>query len=780
MSFLTARWLPRLLALLALPALPALAQQAPAPVPATQAAPAGDAEPTEIEADRIEGANEESLVAEGAVRLQRGERMLSADRLRYRIIDEEIEAEGSVVMSAPEYELAGPRLVLRMAEHTGFMEAPTYRFSSLPGRRKPKAGQNPAPFGPQAATSGPFSKAQGARGGAKRIEIEGENQYRMDEATYSTCSPGDDSWFAQFSELSFDYDRFEGEGWGAKVVFKGVPILYMPYLNFPLSTGRRSGFLSPTVGSTSNSGFEWQLPYYWNIAPNLDATITVHDYARRGTQLGVDQRYLFPSASGDLHADYLGSDRTNGRDRSSYRWRHYQSFGYGLSGSLDLARVSDDTYFKDFSTQIASSSQTLVAQQANLNWNYDGWALGLRTLEYQVLQPDPAVPLSRPYELLPQLTVSGRSLLADTLETALSLDYTNFHHRDPAKIQGERTVLYPRLALPMVWPGYYLTPRFGVHSTQYAFESPVEGIGQDYRRTVPISSLDTGLVFEREAHAFGRRQIQTLEPRLFYLKVPFRDQSALSNAGVNFDSGVLDFNFAQIFSENLFSGQDRIAEADQLTVALTSRLIDQDSGREYFRVMFGQRYYFDSQRVVLNPGDEQRSEKKTDLLGAISGELLPKTYIDGALQYNPRDSQLERFNLAARYQPAAGQVINAAYRFARLQTAPFTVDVRNIDLSTQWPVAAGWRLVGRYNYSLEQKRDIEVLAGVEYYSGCWATRLVAQRFATTTDQFTDAIFLQLELKDFGQFGLNPFEAINRGVPGYSRDFPYDNDPLRTP
>lgn len=759
--------------LLVMLAAPAIAQGLSTPVAAS--AESGDA--TEIEAERIEGTNDESLLAEGAVKLRRGEQTLSADRLRYRMIDQEVEAEGKVTLSSPDYELSGPRLVIRMEQHTGYMETPSYRFSTLPGRRKaaPKAGQNPEQFGPRAITQGPFSKAQGARGEARRIEIEGENHYRMDGATYSTCKPGDDSWFAQFSELSFDYDRFEGEGYGAKLVFQGVPILYMPYLNFPLSSGRRSGFLSPTIGSTSNSGFEWQLPYYWNIAPNLDATITVHDYASRGTQLGVDPRYLFPRASGELHLDFLGNDRASGGDRSSYRWQHRQSFAYGISGALDLAGVSDDTYFKDLSTQIASSSQTLVPSQATLNWSHEGWAVGVRTLEYQVLQPDPAVPTERPYELLPQLTINGRSLLGDRFEAALGLDYTNFYHRDPARIQGERTVLYPRLAMPMVWPGFYVTPRFGIHNTRYQFEAPVAGIGDHYSRNLPISSLDAGLVFEREAHAFGRRQIQTLEPRLFYLKVPFRDQSALTNAGVNFDSGVLDFNFAQIFAENLFSGQDRIAEADQMTVALTSRLIDQDSGREYFRAMFGQRFYFASQRVTLNPADSPRTEKKTDLLGAISGELLPKTYIDGALQFNPRDDRLERFNLAARYQPASGEVINAAYRYSRLQTAPFETDVKNLDLSAQWPVTAGWRFVGRYNYSIKEKRDIEVLAGVEYYSGCWATRLVAQRFATTSNEFTEAIFVQLELKDFGQFGLNPFDAINRGVPGYSREFPYDNE-----
>ena len=771
MSFSFSRVLPGLLFLLAAPVLAQGLRTSVEPGRAEDAVPA-----TEIEADRIDGTNDESLLAEGSVSLRRGEQALTADRVRYRMIDQEIEADGKVQLSAPDYELSGPRLVLRMSEYTGYMETPSYRFSALPGKRKavPKAGQNPEQFGPRAVTQGPFTKAQGARGEARRIEIEGENHYRMDGATYSTCKPGDDSWFAQFSELSFDYDRFEGEGYGAKVVFKGVPILYMPYLNFPLSSGRRSGFLTPTIGGTSNSGFEWQLPYYWNIAPNLDATITVHDYSSRGTQIGLDPRYLFASASGELHVDFLGSDRKTGNDRSSYRWQHRQNFAYGVSGTLDLGRVSDDTYFKDFSTQIASSSQTLVASQASLNWGYEGWTVGVRALEYQVLQPDPLVPPDRPYELLPQVTINGRSLLADRIEAALGLDYTHFDHRDPARIQGERTVVYPRLALPMVWPGFYITPRIGFHDTHYRFERPVAGLGESYQRSLPISSLDAGLVFEREAHAFGRRQIQTLEPRLFYLKVPHRDQSALTRAGVNFDSGVLDFNFAQIFAENLFSGQDRVAEADQMTVALTSRLIDQDSGKEYFRAMFGQRFYFESQRVTLNSADQPRTDKKTDMLGAISGELLPKTFIDGALQYNPRDGRLERGNLATRYQPSIGEVINAAYRFSRLQTAPFEVDVKNIDFSAQWPVAAGWRFVGRYNYSLKEKRDIEVLAGVEYYSGCWATRLVAQRFATTTNEFTDAFFVQLELKDFGQFGLNPFDAINRGVPGYSREFPYDD------
>jgi LPS-assembly protein len=724
---------------------PVAAQQAPAPVPATGPI-------TVIDADRIEGVVEERMNASGDVRLYREDTRLSADRLTFRVLDDELEADGHVQLVGRNYEMDGPRVRLRLADRLGYVERPAYRFYGDPGQ------------------AGPFSKAREAHGKADRISIDGENQFSMTGATYSTCKPGDDSWYAKFSELSFDYDRDEGEGWGARVVFKDVPIFYTPYINFPLSNERRSGFLAPTFGNTTLSGLELAVPYYWDIAPNYDATITPHYYGKRGNQLGIETRYLGESHKGDLQGDVIPDDRLRSGRRWSYHWRHAHDFGGGLTGSADVTRVSDDFYYKDLATQLSVASQTQVPQTGRLGFGWNGLAVSGRVLRYQSLQPDPTVPLAQSYELMPQVVLSGRTLLAANAEASLAADYTLFQHPDPARIRGQRTVVYPRIAFPFIAPGYYLTPRIGLHATRYSFADDIPGIGGTYDRAVPIMSLDTGLVFEREAHGFGRRQLQTLEPRLYYVHVPYRDQTRLINAGVNFDSSVLDFNFAQIFSDSPFSGHDRIADADQLTAAITSRLIDEASGKEYFRAMIGQRFFFEEQRVVLNAADAPRTDKKTDVLGAVTGELLPDTFVDAAMQYNPRDARMERFNFGARYQPEQGKVFNAIYRFARQQVAPFDVDIRNVDFSAQWPVFGRWQTVGRYNFSVKESRVIETLAGVQYTAGCWSTRLVAQRFATSATEFKTALFLQLELADFGRLGSNPLDALSRSIPGYSRDF----------
>lgn len=708
---------------------------------------------TTVEADRIDGVNEESVMATGSVHLRRDDVDLFADQVRYRIPENEVEADGNIRLKSENYRIEGPRLRLRLDEHFGFVDYPEYFF---------KGDENSRSL---------FGSVNSAHGTASRISIEGEKQYHMKDATFTTCEPGDDAWFARFSQLDFDYDNEVGEGWGAKVIFKGVPIFYSPYITFPLSRKRRSGFLAPTLGNTTLSGLEVTVPYYLNIAPSMDATLFPRYFSKRGVQLGNELRYLGDGFNGELFGEILPDDRLVQRNRWASRWQHQHHFGYGISGSVDVSRVSDDFYYKDLASQITVSAQTQLAQQVGLSFSRNGWSVAARALRFQTLQPDPLVPVSRPYELMPQLTVDGRSLLMTNLEASLAVEDTDFRHPDPGHLEARRTVIYPKITLPFVRPGYYLKPKFGMHMTRYAFGQPVAGLGERFDRRVPIVSVDSGLVFERQIEGFGRKQVQTLEPRLYYLWVPYRDQSDLAAAGVNFDTGVVDFNFAQIFAENPFSGHDRIADANQATLALTSRLLDETGGQEYFRAMLGQRFYFREQGVTLNLADAPRTEKKTDILGAVTGELLPNTFVDAAAQYNPSGSRFERFNTAVRFQPAAQRVLNVAYRFSRLQTAPFDIDVRNIDVSGQWPILGRWQAVGRYNYSLKEDRVIESLGGVEYFSGCWSTRLVVQQFATSTSEYKTAIFLQLELTDFGKLGTNPMDAISRGIPGYSRSAP---------
>jgi LPS-assembly protein len=387
---------------------------------------------------------------------------------------------------------------------------------------------------------------------------------------------------------------------------------------------------------------------------------------------------------------------------------------------------------------------------------------------YQTLQPDPLNPVAIPYSLQPRLEASTRQEVASNLDGVLFYQYTSFQHPDPAVISAHRSVLYPQLVLPVVGASGFLTPKFGVHYTRYAFGDRPVGLRETFQRTVPISSVDAGLNFERDLRWFGRDLVQTLEPRLYYLYVPLRDQSFLTDNGVNFDSGISDFNFAQIFAENLFTGQDRIADANQVTAAVTSRFLDAEDGGERLKLSLGQRFYLDSQEVTLSSGDARRTDRKTDLLAAASGRLSAEVWLDSAVQYNPRDGRLERLNVGVRYQPGAARVLNAAYRFGRNQTAPFDVAIEQVDISGQWPLFGGWQAVGRYNYSLNENRVIETIAGLEYNSGCWSVRAVMQRYATTAIEATSAVFVQLELNDFSRIGSNPLELLKRSIPGYGR------------
>jgi LPS-assembly protein len=340
---------------------------------------------------------------------------------------------------------------------------------------------------------------------------------------------------------------------------------------------------------------------------------------------------------------------------------------------------------------------------------------------------------------------------------AFSGEHVNF--RNPTLVQGRRFTLYPQVSLPLQTEMLSFTPKIGLHSTRYTLDRQAAGTPEKLTRSVPIFSVDSGVTFERGVDWFGAALTQTLEPRLYYLYVPVRDQSQIPV----FDTGIADFNFAQIFGENRYSGGDRIGDANQATAMLTSRLLDPETGAEIIRAAFGQRFYFSTQNVGL-PGEVLRSDRQTDFLAAFSGRILPKTYADVGVQYNPRLSRMERLNIGARYQPETGKVLNAGYRYTRDQlTQP---GLAQIDISGQWPVFDGWHAVGRFNYSTKDRRMVESVAGLEYDGGCWVGRVVLQRLATQTQRSNTALFFQLELNGFAKVGSNPLEILKRNVPGY--------------
>lgn len=707
--------------------------------------------PTFLEADKLQGHNDKETEAEGDARLRKRGQAIFADRLRYDKPEDEVTAEGNVRIEQGADVTEGTRLRFNLETERGFMENPRYTLHKSPdlsGQRQPFRDTD-------------------ARGTAERMLFEGPKQYRAQRAEYTTCGPGNDDWYVRAGDLQIDKNRDVGTARDASIVFKGVPIFYSPYLSFSLNQERKSGFLTPSYGSTTQGGAELTVPYYWNIAPNRDATISPRMMTRRGVQLLTEFRYLDPTYQGETRVELLPNDAArNGTERHAFFIKHTQTLPYGWSGALNLQGVSDGTYFADLSTQIAATSQVLLPREGSLSrggiWGGIGtYGFSALVQRWQTLQVDPLAPVTPPYNRVPQLTLTATR--QDVLRSDFDFvgEFVGFNH--PTQVNGRRVVAYPSLSVPLQTAYAYLTPKLGLTLTHYSID-PNTANFTDQTRTLPIFTADGGVVFERPTTFGGAPFLQTLEPRLYYVYIPLRDQSRIPV----FDSGQQDINFATIYSENQFAGWDRINDANQVTLGVTSRFLSTDTGAERLRVGVAQRYYLATQSVTL-PGVPVRTSTSSDLLAAISGTVAPHWVAEAGWQYSTHFSQTQKLNVGTRYQPAPGKVLNLTYR----ETLN---SIRQTDVSSQWPLGKGWTGLARWNYSLREQRMLEGLIGAEYNGGCWVLRVVAQRFATTTQQAATTFFVQLELNGVSRIGSNPLDTLNRNIGGYVRADPRSPQP----
>jgi len=738
-----------------------------------------DSYPMFLVADHIEGRTNEVTEADGDVELRKAGSLLFADKLTYWPVEDEVDATGNVRLLQEGTEVTTPHLRMKLAEQIGFAESADYHIvkevtskfyrpqQTVVTVASSNAGSTGAPMMLNVPNSyglptiAPPRRLSTASGHAERTDFEGENQINLTNATYSTCKPGQTDWYLQASDMHLDYDRNVGDGSNVSLWFKDVPIFYSPLASFALNNQRRSGVLHPFFSSSTLNGFDVTVPYYWNIAPNYDATFYPRYMSKRGFQLGVEGQYLDANYRGVTRLEYMPNDEIENRRRYAYNIQHQHYLGRGFSAAVNWQEVSDDRYWEDMSSRLLQTSQTQLPQQLTLTYAPSPWLqTSTQVLRYQTLQPDPLNPIVRPYFLEPQINIVGYR--PNVLKTDLSMigQFSRFTH--PDKVAGDRFVLYPQVSLPIVHPAFQITPKVGVHMTRYSLDQQVVGEPTSISRTLPIFTLDSTAIFERESKWLDADYIQTLEPRLYYVNIPYKDQSKIPV----FDSGLSDFNFAQMFAENRYSGYDRINDANQLTAALTTRLLDASTGVERFKAMIGQRYYFKPQRVTIS-GETRRVEDFSNMVAAINGLVLPKTYADAAWEYNYRDGASERFSVGARFQPDFGKVLSASYRYTR---DPLTSKglVDQIDIAGQWPLSANWYAVGRYNWSLKDSQLLEAIAGVEYNTGCWAMRVVAQRLEAVSGTPSTTVFFQLELSDFGSIGSNPLGLLRRSIPGYGK------------
>jgi LPS-assembly protein len=697
---------------------------------------------TVVKAEEIGGRPEREVTLTRDAEVVKDQTKVQSDYACYRQVENEVEAKGAVKIWRWGDYYAGDELKLNMDTGKGYMLKPNYRML-----------------------------ANNAQGNAERIDFLNEDEAVVVNGTYSTCEGANPDWYLRSSTLNLDSGRDVGTAGQTIVYFKDVPILGTPALSFSLSGARRSGWLSPTPGVGTRTGPELVVPYYVNIAPNRDLTLFPKIIARRGFQFGAHARYLGETEGGlyqgDTYAEYLPHDKKfvpekpgGSTDRWTVRSNHKQDITEDWSFGWSVRASSDNNYPNDFSKTVSSSTERQLLRELRTDYHGEFWSLTARVQKYQVLQ-DPASTtfpelfVTRPYDRLPAINFNAAQYdVAGGFDWAFDSELTRFNH--PTEINGTRLVGIPQLSYPIIGPSYFITPKVMVNLASYQLDSLGTQGSRNLSRVVPTVSLDSGLVFERDVKFQNKEMTQTLEPRLFYVKTPYRDQSQFPT----FDTDAATFNFSQIFSENRFVGSDRIGDANQLTAAMVSRFLDA-SGAEQLRLAFGQRFYFEDQRVQLKSGTPV-SESRSDILLAANGRISEHWGFDSAIQYNPSQSRVVSQSYTAQWIPAPKKVLNVGYRYLRNS-------FKNIELSSQWPIFQRWYGVGRVSYSMQDSKILESLIGLEYKADCWVFRVGGQRFVTTSTTTSTPFFFQLELNGLSHLGVgSPIEAMKNSIPGYQR------------
>ncbi len=600
------------------------------------------------------------------------------------------------------------------------------------------------------------------RGSAPRLSTTRDKQTLLVDSRFTSCPDEDPDWYLDTGLLRLDHENAVGTAKHAVLWFKHVPVFYSPYISFPLGDARRSGFLMPGFGTSSSRGFELAIPWYWNIAPNQDATFTPTYMRKRGTLLATNYRFLGRSSEGEMDLEYLNNDSQLDRERYLIKYRQLSRMGSSSRLELLASDVSDNDYLDDMSSDIDLSNVTHLERRATLNHYAGPMSLSLMAQSFETVDDSISID-NRPYRRLPQITLNGNGeLFGSDLTGSLQSEWVEFKHESDSREEGRRFYAYPKLSWPLQGHAWYVKPAAGLHHTRYSIVDGNDNEIDIEDRKLAIGSLDAGLFFEREA---GEHRLQTLEPRIFYLNIPYQDQSNIPL----FDTGEADFSFAQLFRENRFTGIDRIGDTKQLTLGLTSRLLDTETGDEYMSISLGQIYYYDDRRVTLDntPATENESDLVSEF-SARSGNWTGRA----TLQWNHQTDEADRKNLQLHYKDDGNGLFNLAYRFRR-DPLDESDNLEQTDVSFSWPVSRTYTLMARWNYSLTEERDIETLFGVEYDSCCWAMRLVAHRYLTddTVEPYDTSVMLQLIFKGLGSVhGEKATTTLKHAILGYQPEY----------
>lgn len=680
---------------------------------------------TVITADEAETPDRETVILHGDVHARQTDQYLRADSAIYHRSSDLLRADGNIQYFRQDLAIRGAEAEVSLDRNTGIINEASYDLSS-----------------------------RHARGTASSATIESKDITVLYGVTYTTCDIGDDAWLLRSSTLRLNHENGIGTAKNIRLSFMRVPFFYFPYLSFPIDDRRKTGFLPPSYAHSDDNGTEVSLPFYINIAPQFDATLEPRFISKRGTMIKSEARYLNTIGRGQLGLEYLPDDDIANRNRNLVNFQDKSRYTSQLSSSISIAHVSDTEYFRDLGNSLSLSSITHLRQIASLDYLGDIWTSSLRLESYQTID-DTISENRRPYQRLPQILFGTSRLDEDgTLNYNFSGEYVDFRH--DTRISGDRIDLMPSINYPLRSPATFVIPAISLRHTQYSLNEDSISGETHISRTVPSFTMDSGIFLERDTRWGITPMIHTLEPRLYYLYSPFRDQADIPL----FDTALPDFSYSQLFRDNRFTGSDRIGDADQLTLALTTRFFEKETGKERLRASIGRILYFEDREVSLNNQPEEN--KTSDLVAESVASILPNLDTRLDARWDEETHEIDKGSIQLQYTPSSHSIFNIAYRYR-------DPTMRQSDISFLWPVGRRWNIIGRYNYSLLDHRALETLAGLEYQSCCWRTQIVNRRYVNDDlGETRKNLYIQFELKGLTSIGNSLESVLEQGILGYEK------------
>jgi LPS-assembly protein len=693
---------------------------------------------TRIEANTVASDDAESIHLVGDVNVLRRDQRIDADDIVIDKSNDMITASGNVFFADPDYQIKSPEIRIDNRNNQAQFDEPQFEMHQ-----------------------------SHARGEAYSIEKIDDHRSHFEDLVYTTCDPGDASWHMRAAELEIDRERGIGEATHATILIHDVPILYLPYFQFPIDDRRKSGILAPSISYSNTNGFGVTVPVYWNQAPNFDMTITPTWYNESGLLLNTENRYLFSSHCGQIDLSYI-DDSVYGDTRWFRQWQHATSLPFDLQASALWAEVSDEDFFFDHPKVAPQYSNTSHLQRyLRLNRDEEFWRSQLLVQDFQTLDDDEAIN-NRPYNSLPRFSFDADpDILQGDLLTPVHFEWARFDRDD--SVTGDRTHFVPSLGVRSENSWYFFQPELQLAFTDYQLEDNPDG--NSLSRTLPTLSVDTGLIFERDAGS-QRQWKQTLEPRLYFLYTPNEDQDDIPD----FDTSVASNTYSNLFTNNRFNGADRIGDAKQVTFGLASRIFDNESGNQLLNARVGQIFYFQDREVSLNGKTED--ETRSDIIAEIDLRPVPNLTLSARLVYDPDQSNPDKSefidrDLSISYRDQ-GFAANFGYYFTEDPNEDLNEDtLEQVLVSLAYPINERWEMVAKIQQSLTFNRTVENLLGISYESCCWGFKMLAGQTGDDTEDFAEtenSIYFEFTFKGLGQAGQDIDSQLFNSIPGYRPSF----------